>query len=293
MTTGLDGIRETITSAPLRELIEVFGGRLPDAATGDLLAWLDDFSGEHWDFRRGRVERHLMGPADLGAIPPAVISRAATALGLTGTRAPARADYSHLLILGGLGATCLQRAEHAAGLWRSGRVGSPRVTGLGSFRPLHEAELTVPALTGCRYEVDAMRVGVRDSFGLADPVEHRGPTGPVTHQSWSITTFEPPSVQVMAAPSAEPATRRADTSDTYRFWARHNSPGPDDTILIVTSPIYVPFQHADALRLLTLPYGCTVDTVGLDTGQAIAPERYLQEIRSTVRSLRRLHAVIG
>ncbi len=93
----------------------------------------------------------------------------------------------------------------------------------------------------------------------------------------------------MAAPSAEPSVRRADTSDTYRFWAGEHHPGPGDAVLIVTSPIYVPFQHADALRLLTLPYGCAVDTVGFDAAQRSGPERYLQEIRSAVRSMRKLH----
>jgi hypothetical protein len=292
------GIRRWITSPPLRELVRAFGDRLPDGSTPDLLAWLDDFSEIYWDFRRGRLERHMVEPQDFGTPLTAQIEDTAAALGLIGGRKPSATTYSHLLVLGGLGATCLQRAAYAARLLHSGGIGSPRVAGLGSFRPLHDVELATPQLAGCAYEVDAMEAGIRDSFGLAAPSEHRGTSGPVTHESWSITTFEAPdgpTVQLMAAPSAEPARRRADTSDTYGFWADENHPGPEDNVLIVTSPIYVPFQHADAIRLLGLPYGCGVDTVGFEPSRLDVPlpdpgpARYLQEIRSAVRSLRRLH----
>lgn len=286
------GIRAWITSPPLRNLVEAFGAEMPELETAELLAWLDDFSGLHWDFRQGRLERHMIQDQLFGTAISTAIDRAASALGLAEARKPTASAYTHLLVLGGLGATCLKRADYAARLWRSGAVGSPTVAGLGSFRALHDVELATPELAGCAYEVDAMQVGLRDGFALAEPVDHRGTDGPVTNESWSITGFAAAGatlVQAMAAPSAEPATRRADTSDTYRFWADEHHPGPGDTVLIVTSPIYVPFQHADAIRLLNLPYGCTVDTIGFDAEQSFGPERYLQEIRSALRSLRKLH----
>ncbi|MGX6603382.1 hypothetical protein ACWKSP_14760 [Micromonosporaceae bacterium Da 78-11] len=47
------------SSPPMRDLVAAFGGTLPDLGAGALLAWLDDFSAEHWDFRSARqVERH-------------------------------------------------------------------------------------------------------------------------------------------------------------------------------------------------------------------------------------------
>ena len=69
-------------------------------------------------------------------------------------------------------------------------------------------------------------------------------------------------------------------------------------MLLVTAPIYVPFQHCDALRTLAVPYGCAIETVGVDPGLAdlarlpeptLSPGRYLQEIRSAIRSMRALH----
>ena len=71
---------------------------------------------------------------------------------------------------------------------------------------------------------------------------------------------------------------------------------------MVTAPIYVPFQHCDALRVLAVPYGCGVDTVGVDPGlpalralpePTLTPGRYLQEIRSAIRSMRHLHAALS
>jgi hypothetical protein len=70
---------------------------------------------------------------------------------------------------------------------------------------------------------------------------------------------------------------------------------------MVTAPIYVPFQHCDALRTLALPYGCGIDTVGVDPTApwlrafpepAPTPGRHLQEIRSAIRSLRALHTAL-
>lgn len=69
----------------------------------------------------------------------------------------------------------------------------------------------------------------------------------------------------------------------------------------MTAPIYVPFQHCDAIRTLGVPYGCAIDTVGVDPTLAdaplpeptLTPGRYLQEVRSAIRSMRTLHASVS
>ncbi|MFK3981817.1 hypothetical protein ACI2K4_15750 [Micromonospora sp. NPDC050397] len=117
--------------------------------------------------------------------------------------------------------------------------------------------------------------------------------------SWAVRGFRAPDglpLRVYAAPSGEPATRRANTADTYRFWAGQVRLTPGDRVLVVTSPSYVPFQHCDAVRMLRLDYGCAVDTVGFDATRlrglppapVLAPDRYLQEIRSAIRSMESL-----
>jgi hypothetical protein len=293
-------IRQWASSPPMRGLVAAFGGALPDTGTGKLLAWLDEYSGIHWDFRTGRLERYEVAKVDFSEPLENLVREVAAALGLVGARRPPARRYRHLLILGGLARTCLQRTEYAARLVDSGTVTVPEVAALSSFRPLRPDEGLVPQLAGCGYEVEAMEVGVRASFRATTMSGQSRSPGDITHESWAVRVFEPdngPRVQVFAAPSSEPATRRADTSDTYHFWAAEARPRPGERILVVTSPIYVPFQHADAVRLLGLPYRVGVDTVGFDPTVATTPQpaqagdthRYLQEIRSAIRSLRRLH----
>jgi hypothetical protein len=287
---------------PIRALVDRFGGTLPSAGLGALLTWLDDFSREHWDYRRrkGGAERDQVEAPRFDAPTARLVHDAATALQLVDARPPAHRSYDHLLVLGGLGRSCLQRTEYAARLIDRGRVAVPELAALGSFRPLGRAEQDVPGLAGCDYEVDAMDAGLRAAFHLDRPGTVEASDGPVGHSSWSVRTYRYPAgvdVHVLAAPSSDPAERRAHTADTYAFWARRTDLRATDRILVVTSPIYVPFQHADAVRMLALRYGCGIDTVGFDPGRASVPlapgatnpDRYLQEIRSGIRSMMNLH----
>jgi hypothetical protein len=294
-------IHRWVSSEPMAALVAAYGGTLPDLGTGDLLAWLDDFSDEHWNFRkRGNVERDQVRAPEFPAGAAALIRAAATALNLADAAHPPHARYDHLLILGGLGRSCLQRTEYAARLVHEGVVTVPEIAALSSFRPLTTAETALPALAGATYEVDAMDTGIREAFGFGTPVLHEASVG---NSAWRVRTHrEPglPDVHVLAAPSSEPDQRRANTADTYEFWARGVSLAPTDRILVVTSPIYVPFQHSDAIRILALRHGCGIDTIGADPARttvppppgATNPDRYLQEIRSGILSMRRLHAAL-
>jgi nucleoside-diphosphate-sugar epimerase len=64
-------------------------------------------------------------------------------------------------------------------------------------------------------------------------------------------------------------------------------------LLIITSTIYRPYQHLDALRALG-PYGVTIETVGVPSSPqdrpGYPPSAYLQELRSTIRAGRALLA---
>lgn len=294
-----------ISSPPMRALVEEYGDTLPSADVGELLEWLDAFSDRHWDFRkRGNVERDQVTAPTFEPARAALVLAAATALRLVEPVDPPRAAYDHLLVLGGLGRACLQRTEYAARLVRDGVVAVGEVAALGSFRPLTEPETTLPGLADGRFEMDAMDVGARHAFGLTEPARDESSEGAVTHRSWRVRTYRPadgPPVQVLAAPSSEPELRRANTPDTYDFWARRSRLRPSDRILVVTSPIYVPFQHSDAIRMLAARHGCGIDTVGFDPARASVPlapdatnpDRYLQEIRSGILSMRRLHRALA
>ncbi|PSK64416.1 hypothetical protein B0E53_03630 [Micromonospora sp. MH33] len=301
------GVRAWVDSPPMRALVGHFGGDWPAGDLSAVLAGLDDFSARHWDFRGGRERPDAREPAFDPATVGLVLD-AATALGLVRAAPPALPRYAHLLVLGGLAHACLRRTAYAAHLARMVTGVDGEVAVLGSFRALSPVEsrlLAALGVHGCATEVDALDAGVRVAFGVDAPSEEIGETADHPHRAWSSRTYRPaglPPVRVLAAPSGEPDRRRAHTADTQRFWAGRVRLREGDPVLMVTAPIYVPFQHCDALRTLAVPFGCGIDTVGVDPALAMpvrVPEptltagRYLQEIRSAVRSMRGLHAVLA
>ncbi|RIV40087.1 hypothetical protein D2L64_06240 [Micromonospora radicis] len=302
----VDGLAGWVGSAALRELVARFGGRWPAGDLGAVLAGLDDFSAGCWDFRAGRERPEAREP-DLDPATVDLVHAAADALGLVRARPPAQTRYAHLVVLGGLAHACLRRVAYAAHLLRTGVEVTGEVAVLGSFRPLSGAErrtLAAAGVTGCDTEVDVLDAAVRRTFAAPAPEADDGLDAGHPHHSWSSRTYRPtgtPPVRVLAAPSSEPQRRRAHTADTQRFWAEHAQLARHDEVLLVTAPIYVPFQHCDALRTLAVPYGCEIDTVGVDPTlpdltrlpePTLTPGRYLQEIRSAIRSLRTLHTTL-
>ncbi|NMO55092.1 hypothetical protein HH310_28385 [Actinoplanes sp. TBRC 11911] len=257
-----DGVRDWVFSEPLRDLIVHFGGELPTTDARTALGWLDEFSYEHWDFRRG-VER-----ADIKqqVFENASLVLAATgALGLRGHNTPQRDFYDRILVLGGGARACFLRPDYTASLLRQGLT-TDGIAGLGSERRLSPPEREI-AGPGAETEADALFRGFDRAGVDARIVTATGPR------------------------SSTADVRRANTADTYDAW-RAADPAPVSTILIVTSEIYVPFQHYDAVRKLD----ATVETVGLPAAytlpdglrQSFQPENYLQELRSALRSMRRL-----
>ncbi|WP_192907071.1 hypothetical protein [Glycomyces paridis] len=290
-------------SEPMRGLIARFGGELPGTGTADDLAYLEAFSAAHWDFRAGR-ERHETAPEHLDPEQEREVTAAALALGLGADAKPRREHYTHVLVLGGLVASCLFRTRFAAELLANGIV-ADHVTGVGGFRPLGGADLESAALTGLdggTFEVDAIEASLKRAFDIeGEPeVNEGGDPHLAPGRAWKVSTYEagPLTVQAVAAPSSEPERRRADTVDTCRFWAdRVVELAPGDSVLVVTSAPYTAFQHCDAIAHMGLPYGCAVDTVGVDPATLPEPHfrkeqtasGYLQEIRSAIRSMRRLY----
>jgi hypothetical protein len=297
-----------VRSPPLAGLVTAFDGEPPrDADLGDLLDWLEAFS-TRWDYRSGQ-ERNLVSSKEFSPELQQLVLTAAHALGLIGTRAPSRRRYDHVLVLGGLVRACFARPSHAAKLLRSvdGRdpdIAAASVTALGGYRPLRGDELELASAfdrEDLTDEFDAMDAGVRAAFDLGELVEERGEPSQVVGAAWRVRRYQTSAglpIHVIAAPSTEPGKRRANTADTYAWFAeQHAQLHRGQRILVVTTDIYVPYQHADALRMLSVPYGVEIDAIGILPGdldarlaQAFAPHNYLQEIRSTIRALRALHA---
>jgi hypothetical protein len=202
-------------------------------------------------------------------------------------------------VLGGGPRTALARPDHAVRLLADG-VPTRSIAALSSLRPLGETEVefaNAQGMPGLTVEAEAMAAGVARSFGTADDATWHSGTTP-SGAEWRTLSYRagPHDIAVVGAPSLDPA-RRANTGDGFVGWAELiHRPRPDERILVVTTDLFVPFQHADAVRCLGLPYGCGIDTVGLDA--ATYPQwlrqnthtTLLQEVRSAVLALNNLAA---
>jgi hypothetical protein len=295
-------IEEWLYSPPLRDLVGIFGGVIPSGPLGDVLCQLDVWSAGVWDFRGGR-ERHEAGAKEFSQDVEDAVRITAHALGMIESSYPTKVSYDHMLVLGGLVETCLRRTAFAAEIARGGTVVAD-VAALAGLRPLSTREVEfcqATMLVGCATEFDGMEAGIRKGFRLRnEPIREMG-GAPETdpRNSWRkhIYPGSMPPVQVLAAPSTEPAKRRANTADTYAFWASTGAQlTSNSTIVLVTSSLHVPFQHLDALRVLGLQHGCRIETVGIASvtteGTAPSVTTILQEVRSAILSAMRLYRAL-
>lgn len=283
-------------------LVTAFGGNVADLPDdpSDRLAWLDDFS-KRWDVRRGHLERDQTGELPLTPHQVEATVAAADRLGLTTVNPPRFREYDHVLALGGLIRACFIRPAYAARLMREEVVSAPSFIGLGGHRRFSDDERRLADRAGLGQldsEFGALDAGVRTAFEIQSDPTTRSHTENSVGGSWTVNEYQADDLRVLvaAAPSSEPAERRANTADTYHWLAEelvHLRPG--QRLLAVTTPIYVPAQQAAAVRMLSIPYGVTVDTVGTDPAmtpemwqQDFSPTRYLMEIRAAIRAMESL-----
>ncbi|MGW0836122.1 hypothetical protein [Streptomyces prunicolor] len=297
-------------SAPVCALVRSFAATRVDRqlaqdlslGRGDIaerLARLDRFS-DVWDSRRG-LERNQAIALDLSPSQRRLAHAAAEALGMCDAALPRFRTYDHMLVLGGSVRGCLARTAYAAYLIRSKQVAVGRVTALGGHRPFTGNEHQLATAAGVPHlgdEYAALTHGTSTAFGLGEPHTEDGDDAP-SADHWAVRRYRTADflpVEVVAAVSGAPAERRANTADTFAFFIdRPAAPRPGARLLLVTSPINVPAQHVCAVRILGRSLGAVVDTVGTPPefvpaalAHRFSATEYLMEVRSTIRSLRRL-----
>jgi hypothetical protein len=288
-----------VRSPALAELVECFGGEVPDGPVGSVLESMAEFS-RVWDFRAGVRERFDTDRVDYGPDLDARLRALIHALGLGGRERPARDRYDHVVVLGGGIRVTLGRTDYAARLLADDlRVRT--LAGLGSLRWRHDREHHEGIRLGLgpiETEADMMMVALRRFLGLPEPTTARGGDG-WWHRSWADPRPGVDEVHVLAAPSSRPP-HRANTADTLVGWATHvRTPAADERVLLVTNYPYVRHQHCDAVRLLGGRYGCGIETIGFDDlttrewGRRLSTTELLQEVRSSLLAMRQLqHAVV-
>ncbi|GAA4815962.1 hypothetical protein [Streptomyces ziwulingensis] len=318
----LPDIDAWITSEAMRALVAAFAGD-PAALSGTpdtLLERIDRllaFTGGV-STRLENQERHEAGELPMTPEQAETVLAAAAALRLCDRLPPSRREYDHVIMLGGLIRACFNRPAYAARLIGDGTVTAGAVTALGGHRdfkrpeeygetPVTEREHVIAERLGhpgLKNEYAALDLGTRLAFGLGDPEHEEGEDSPdpvnLPGLTWGVRHYRTPrelSVRVAAAPSQDPP-RRAHTGETYAFFAeRMAALRPGTRLLLVTTPLYKPMQHFTAVRMLVLPYGAEVETVGGDVDrqapvlrQPFTPTKYLNEIPTTLRALRGLAA---
>jgi hypothetical protein len=291
------GLRAWVCSPPLQRLADASGWSWPAChETGELVAQLAALSSD-WDFR-GRTERHLLRvmPAEVNGriLDEELVFAATEALGLVRAAAIPAVHFTHLAVLSGQVAACVNRTGHAASLL-SGGLRADSVVVLGAHRELvgREPERARELGLGSLFdEADAVVAATQQAFGLGDPEKSQesGPHLPGWDESLrgASARYSWESTEVVIAPSSEPARRRANTADQLQYWAERAGIGRQGRVLLLTTQIYVPFQQFTALLLLGLERGCSVHCCGVDMTTAVVPikefrgHEYLQEVRSAL-----------
>jgi hypothetical protein len=298
-----DQIDAWATSAALAAVVAAFEETVPALRGGELLRWLDAFAGARWDFRSGR-ERNLARRVSLTAAQTDIVMSRAGDLGLAGRATPRHDAYDTVLMTGGMVRAGVVKPRFVASAVAGG-LAVRHVVFLGAFRTFagDEAELASALGVDGDDEVDAMLAGMERAFGpLGDPEVsesiHDTPHASWREYSWST---QPVRLSVIAAPSSDPANRRADSADTYRFWAEHRRRADERSVIQVTTPVYVPYQGARAVEILGVGHGLAVETIGVsqwasDLGeltQRVLPHHYLQELRAAIGAMRSLRELLG
>ncbi|MEO7348331.1 MAG: hypothetical protein ABIW32_00480 [Terrimesophilobacter sp.] len=291
-------------SAVLAEFSEPVARRVTGLHGAELFDALDQFAADHWDFRGGR-ERNLARTPGFTTAQSSGLEAAAEELGLMGTLPPRQKHYDAVIMTGGMVRAGIVKPRYLRELSERGLQWNEGIF-LGGFRQFGGDETLLAPRLGVDgdNEFDAMTAGMRQAFGLGAP--------PSTHGFNSATGNEPqPSdwredswiwrgrtLRVIAAPSSEPERRRANTVDTYRFWAARAK--GIRSVLILTTPIYVPYQGAGAIEVLGAECGFSIETVAVsaaasdlgENSQLFLPHHRAQELRSAIHGMRNLRQTL-
>ena len=300
----LESIDAWSGSIALAAVVAVFQHSVPELAGEDRLKWLDGFAAAHWDFRQGR-ERDSISQSGLTSTQTDSVFAQARDLGLAGPERPARRRYDTVMMTGGMLRAGIVKPRFVAELLENG-LECDHIVFLGGFRPFSPKEANLARALGVHAddEFGAMLCGLEQTFGPLGKPEVSGGAGDTPHSSWRQLSWHRENLlrlSVLAAPSSDPVHRRANSADTYRFWASERRSAAELSVLQVTTPIYVPYQSAVAVGILGLDHGLAVETVGTsaaagDLGefsQQFLAEHHLQELRAAIGAMLALRHRLG
>lgn len=295
----------------LKELIACFGIDSPNNfEPKDQIAWLVEMS-DMWDYRRKQVKafdsktneaaRWLLTddnlPEGLTALLPWLIDD----LGLNVSLKPSKVEYDYVTILGGARYSCYYRTYWSKHLIDTYRLSPKEIVILSGNRLIAESErfATDTYALNAKTEFDLSVCALEKVYGPLTMIESNVREAADINQSSCIYKYQNTSGMMVSALSA-PSTKlgqRANTADSYKFFAEEKRIKKGSKILMVTSPMFVNYQQLEAVRMLSIPYQLDVEVVGfenIDIFQQlpISTTQYLQEVRSIIQAIDRLYPVL-
>ena len=223
-------------------------------------------------------------------------------LGMMDINRPLRKDYDRIVVLGGSYEAVWDRTA-AAAKWRTDRVRF--IDGLSCYRPINPTErgTSKKQYSSAETEFGVMSDAVETVFspgcGFADAF-----CGDRNINSIScIRTFETGDAdsrfRVYAAPSAEPALRRADTGDSIAYYLNCEGVTEAESILFITNNRHCNRQYLQILcemlkRGGIIPFdiiGCS-ELEELKTYETYNLKYYIQEIIAMLNWKRSLETVL-
>ena len=278
-----DFISSWVHHPALKRIVEMEGGSWPQGSLLDQVEALHDFS-DRWDFRGGAERLDIA--SDPSQQNSGLLLASAAELGLTIAEPPSESHYDHALVLGGTALANIYRLRRLYELRESG-LDVGHVAVLTALRQVGDSELELvrarPDVASLVEEVDTefdvMFVSTAAFSNSTAHVEHTPNANP--HLASAMAQVG--DATVLAAPSGDP-DRRANTRDNYDVYA--SKIGPTDSVLVVTSSIYLPYQFFIALQALGWEQPRTIEAVGFPPewmdGVLTGPTNVLQELRSAL-----------
>ncbi len=304
-------ISNWVNSDALKELIEAFDVKVPyKKGLREKISWLLEFS-ERWDYRKIQQQtydiktqenyRWLIESDNLNEVQLKAIKESMPSLGLVGIGIPYFDSYDYIVALGGARYSCLFRPKYSRMIIEQYNLKPKAAVMLSGMRPVSETERdsTDTYAIGAKTEYDLINHGAEKVFQIeGEGTEERFIDAKNLNKSWAIKTYEKtdkkfPIISI-AAPSSEPQKRRANSLDTYKFFCEKYKIREGQRLLFITSQIYVPYQHLEAVRSLGIPQNISIDTIGFPVEWNIEQrglrqaENYLQEVRSTIQAINRV-----
>lgn len=303
-------IQKWINSKELKMIVRAFGGKFPSGDNVEELAeWLLKFS-DNWDYRKkqmaakdsrtGETARWMVSSECITQEQEKIVFENVNKLGLKGISDPLLEYYDYVIALGGARMSCLFRPRFVKEILEKKKFAPHAIVMLSGIRPVMESEreATDTYAPKAETEYDLINAGAEMVFDLQPEYTEERYCSMNPNGSWAIreyldSKYNFPILSV-AGPSSEPDKRRANSADTFCFFAEKQQIPPESKILLVTSQIYVPYQQMEAIRTWAIPNNVYVETVGFpiewnenkQQGMMEAAN-YLQEIRSTIQAVNR------